>query len=163
MSAGDPATGHFALIEPAAAGDFGAIRELLAQCRLPTADLERSGPWLIVARSGREIVAVGGLESFESTGLLRSIAVHPRLRGSGLGRALVDRLERKARDTGLSELVLLTETATPFFERLGYRVIERASAPRAVQDSEEFRSLCPQSASCLSKRLASRGGAPEVG
>ncbi len=150
-------------IEPAAAEDFEAIRELLAQCRLPTADLERSRPWLVVARSGREIFAVGGVEMFASTGLLRSIAVHPRLRGTGLGRALVDHLEHKAREAGISELVLLTETAKPFFEKLGYRVIERASAPPAILVSEEFRSICPQSASCLSKQLTSRSEAPTVG
>jgi hypothetical protein len=35
----------------------------------------------------------------------------------------------------------------------GKKTIDRKSVPRSVQDSEEFRSLCPQSASCLSKRL----------
>jgi amino-acid N-acetyltransferase len=49
--------------------------------------------------------------------------------------------------------VLLTETAKTFFEREGYSVIDRASAPEPVRTSAEFRTLCPQSATCLSKRL----------
>ncbi len=143
-------------IENASNEDLEAIRMLLADNGLPTADLARSRPWLIVAREGPDIVGAGGLETFGHTGLLRSIAVRSRLRGSGLGRALVNRLESRARGTGLSELVLLTETAKGFFENLGYRSIERSKAPQAVQDSEEFRSLCPQSASCLTKWLVSQ-------
>jgi amino-acid N-acetyltransferase len=140
-------------IEVATDADLGAIRALLAQCRLPTADLEKSRPRFIVAREDAEIVGVGALELFGSTGLLRSVAVHARLRGTGLGKALVERLERDARTAHVSERVLLTETANVFFENRGYKAIDRKSVPRLVQDSEEFRSLCPQSASCLSKRL----------
>ena len=141
-------------IEVATGGDQGAIRALLSGYKLPTADLESSRPWFIVAREGAEVVGAGALETFGSTGLLRSVAVQAHLRGSGLGRALVERLESRARETHLVELVLLTETARPFFEKLGYRVIDRKSAPQAAQGSEEFKSLCPQSASCLLKRLS---------
>ena len=140
-------------IDVATDADLGAIRALLAECRLPTSDLEKSRPRFIVAREDAEIVGVGALELFGSTGLLRSVAVRARLRGMGLGKALVERLERDARAAHVSELVLLTETAKTFFENRGYQAIDRNSVPGSVQDSEEFRSLCPQSASCLSKRL----------
>ena len=146
--------GSPARIEVATDEDRGAIIALLAGYELPTADLEGSRPWFIVAREDAEIVGAGALETFGSTGLLRSVAVQARLRGSGLGRALVERLESRAHELKLTELVVLTETARSFFERLGYRVIDRASAPKAVQGSEEFKSLCPQSASCLLKRLS---------
>jgi len=49
--------------------------------------------------------------------------------------------------------VLLTQAARRFFERQGYRAIERQSVPQAVQASEEFRSLCPTSATCMAKTL----------
>ena len=57
-------------------------------------------------------------------------------------------------DAGLIELILLTQTAQRFFEAQGYGVIERGNAPATVQESEEFKSLCPQSACCMSKRLS---------
>jgi amino-acid N-acetyltransferase len=54
----------------------------------------------------------------------------------------------------VKELVLLTQSAALFFQRQGYRVVERSGVPRAVQMSEEFRSLCPASATCMTKSLA---------
>jgi N-acetylglutamate synthase-like GNAT family acetyltransferase len=49
--------------------------------------------------------------------------------------------------------VLLTQTARDFFAHLGYRVIDRSEAPEEVQGSEEFRSLCPASATCMVKMI----------
>jgi hypothetical protein len=49
--------------------------------------------------------------------------------------------------------VLLTQTAKRFFEHQGYRVIDRGEAPKDVQGSEEFRVLCPASATCMAKTL----------
>jgi amino-acid N-acetyltransferase len=103
---------------------------------------------------GSRIVGVGGLELFEGAGLLRSIAVAPDRRGARIGPMIVAYLEDRARAHGICELVLLTQTAKGFFEARGYRVIERLRAPSSVQESEEFRSLCPSSAFCMSKRLA---------
>jgi amino-acid N-acetyltransferase len=144
-------------IRPAAPADGDAIRALLASCCLPASDLETSRPALVVATVDGILAGLGGVERHGATGLLRSVAVRPDRRGSGLGRELVAHLERQARADGLRALVLLTETAAGFFERLGYRVIERARAPAAVQSSEEFRSLCPQSAVCMVKPLAGDG------
>jgi amino-acid N-acetyltransferase len=87
---------------------------------------------------------------------LRSVAVAPDRRGAGIGPRIVGYLEKRARTHELSELVLLTETAKGFFEAQGYRVIDRLRAPSSVQESEVFRSLCPSSAFCMSKRIAAR-------
>ena len=133
--------------------DAEPIRLLLESCALPTADLQQSQPEFTVACEGAAIVGVGGLERFSATGLLRSVAVSADHRGFGVGQAIVADLERRAFTSGLTELVLLTEAAQQFFESQGYRVIERARAPASVQGSAEFRSLCPQSACCMTKRL----------
>jgi amino-acid N-acetyltransferase len=66
---------------------------------------------------------------------------------------MVSELERVARAAQISRLVLLTQTAADFFARHGYRVIERSAAPQNMQASEEFRSLCPDSATCMAKSL----------
>ncbi len=130
-----------------------AIHSLLEDSGLPTADLPHARPEFVVACEGARIVGVGGLERFGETGLLRSIAVVPDRRGAGLGPLIVGDLEERARQSGLTALVLLTQTARDFFELQGYRVIERSRAPASVQQSEEFRSLCPSSACCMAKRL----------
>lgn len=142
-------------IEAACAADVSAIRALLAQAQLPTADLD--GPHGVsfwVARGDGVVLGAVGLETFGSAGLLRSLVVAPQSRGSGLGIALADAAESAARSAGVHELVLLTQTAEPFFARRGYGVIERAAAPAAVRASPEFGSLCPASATCMRKRLA---------
>jgi hypothetical protein len=58
-----------------------------------------------------------------------------------------------ARAADVTELILLTQTAKPFFARQNYRTIERESVPPAMLASEEFRSLCPESATCMAKTL----------
>jgi amino-acid N-acetyltransferase len=58
-------------------------------------------------------------------------------------------------------LVLLTQTAEPFFARLGYSVVDRVYVPDEVKASAEFRSLCPAAATCMTKSLVSMSpGAP---
>jgi amino-acid N-acetyltransferase len=104
------------------------------------------------ADSGHPIGAIG-LERRDAIGLLRSLVVAPGRRRQGLARALIGTLERYAHESGITELVLLTETAEPFFRRLGYTVIDRDQAPVAITSSAEFRTLCPTTAVCMTKRL----------
>jgi amino-acid N-acetyltransferase len=94
------------------------------------------------------------LQWFGKTALLRSVVVAPSARGKGLGQRVVQALEGAAREGNAALLVLLTLTAESFFERQGFRVIDRRSVPDDVQSSEEFRSLCPASAICMAKKLA---------
>ena len=135
--------------------DAEGIRVLLEHNGLPTSDLMSSQPQFIVACKGKAIVATGALQFFGVSALLRSVVVASGLRGTGLGRIVVEDLERAARAAHITQLVLLTETAKEFFEHQGYRVLDRRDVPQDVRESEEFRSLCPASATCMAKALAS--------
>jgi amino-acid N-acetyltransferase len=86
-------------------------------------------------------------------GLLRSVAVEPSVRRSGLGEALVGGIVAQARELGLRELYLLTTTAPEFFERLGFSHVIRSDVPAAVAESWEFRTGCPQSAQAMRRAL----------
>lgn len=108
--------------------------------------------FLVAERSGSVTGAVG-LEPYGSSGLLRSLVVSPAIRGHGSGTRLVDALETRARELGITELWLLTTTAADFFARLGYAPAERDRAPEAIKDTAEFKSLCPSSAVCMVKTL----------
>jgi amino-acid N-acetyltransferase len=135
-------------------GDLAVVRPLLEQAGLPTSDLAGSKPQFTVLCEGGRIIAVGALERFGTAALVRSVVVAADRRGSGLGRTIVQELERVAPAARISRLILLTQTAREFFARQGYRVIERSEAPQDVQGSEEFRSLCPASAICMTKLLS---------
>jgi len=134
--------------------DAAGIWELLESSGLPTADLIASEPQFVIAYDGPRIVATGALQRFGPSALLRSVAVAEDVRGRGLGRQIVGQLERLARFSDITLLILLTQTAKRFFERQGYIVVERDSVPPDVQRSEEFRSLCPGSAVCMAKSIA---------
>jgi len=140
-------------VGPASAPDLITIRALLERSGLPTSDLESARPEFAVIRERGEVIAAGALQRFGSSALLRSVVVAPDRRRAGLGQAIVNELERMARADQISQLLLLTQTAADFFARQGYGVIERSTAPQNMQTSEEFRSLCPSSATCMAKHL----------
>lgn len=140
-------------LRTATAAEAEVIRNLLERSGLPTGDLSSARPEFVVATRNGQIIGSGALEHFGSAALLRSVAVEAQWRGSGVGRLIVEELERRARTARISELILLTLTARDFFERMGYSAKVRGEVPPAVQDSAEFRSLCPASAVCMTKAL----------
>ena len=140
-------------VRPAIDGDLDAIARMLRAAALPTEDLDASAIEFLVLEAAGRLVGAVGLERFGATGLLRSLVVDQAHRGGGRGAALVRALERRARDAGIGELVLLTQTAEAFFEARGYAAIARDEAPASVRASAEFRSLCPASAVCMRRRL----------
>ena len=129
------------------------IRALLERSGLPTSDLDSARPDFVLIRENGQVIAAGALQRFGSSALLRSLVVAPDRRERGLGQAVVSELERMARMAHINQLILLTQTAPEFFAHQGYRVIERSSAPQDMQGSDEFRSLCPSSATCMAKSL----------
>jgi len=145
------------LLVAANGADLPAIRELLSDAGLPIADLADGTPvsfWM--ARSRGSLMGTVALERFGDVAMLRSLAVRPEFRGAGIGHALVRHAEARASEAGIHSLCLLTTTAADLFDRHGYERISRAKAPEAVRHSEEFRTLCPDSAVCMLKRLPAR-------
>jgi amino-acid N-acetyltransferase len=140
-------------VDAASSQDLIAIRALLERAGLPTSDLESAQPDFTVIRANGKVIAAGALQRFGPSALLRSVVVEPDHRRSGLGRLIVGELERSARAARITQLILLTQSATEFFARQGYRAIERSRAPEELQGSAEFRSLCPSSATCMAKSL----------
>lgn len=138
----------------ATAADARSIRDLLQGSDLPTGDLSTARPDFVIAERAGQLIGIGALERFGNAALLRSVAVQPQWRGSGVGRLIVAELEQRARAADVDELILLTLTARDFFARLGYGSKPREEVPAAVLGSAEFRSLCPASAHCMAKALA---------
>ena len=83
------------------------------------------GVFLVVRDGGGRALACGGVARLEETrGELKRMYVVPEARGRGLGRLLLDELERHARELGYSSLVLETgdrqEAALALYERSGF-------------------------------------------
>ena len=133
--------------------DWPSVRALLTESGLPldgAADAFSTG---FVAREGDRTVGCVAIEPFDGSVLLRSVAVVPDRRGTGLGTALVHAAEDLARDTGARTIHLLTDTAEPWFARLGYEVIDRSVVPSDVARSIEFETACSETAVAMRRRL----------
>ena len=80
----------------------------------------RNGDFIVAEREG-ELIGVAGLEVYGASALLRSVAVEDGWRGSGVGKALIDRALDQARQAGIEDVFLLTTTAERYFPRLDRR------------------------------------------
>ncbi len=133
--------------------DAAAIRDLLEASGLPTGDIEQRAIRFLGSRDDHGLAAVVGLELFGKVGLLRSLAVRPDIRGTGLGGTLVGAAEELSAQHGIVELFLLTTTAEPFFGKRGYSRHDRGSAPAPIRDTPEFSDLCPSTAAFMAKHI----------
>lgn len=131
------------------------MRALLESAGLPAGDLTAAHlESFRVAGGGDGRLAGGvGLEIVGGAALLRSLVVDPGQRGTGLGLALVESALELAREHGVAEVWLLTTTADRFFERLGWRRAERATAPAGIRATAEFSTICPSSSVCMVRDL----------
>ncbi len=141
------------LIEPARPDDLPAIVSLLERGRLPRAEIERHLGAVVVARDGAQVVGCAAVELYDTAGLLRSVAVHPDVRGQGLGVRMTEAALALARARGARTIYLLTETAAQFFPRFGFRSIPRDHVAPAVRQSVEFTTACPDTAQAMMAEL----------
>lgn len=140
----------------AQAGDLAAVHDLLSQNGLPHEDVDRHLPNMVLARDEGNLVGTAALELYGTHALLRSVCVRQQYRSLGVAKRLCGLASSHARNMGATHLYLLTTTAAQFFEARGFRHCPRDAVPTAIAATQEFRSLCPASAVCLSLQLSER-------
>ena len=140
-------------VERAVPSDLPGVEALLAAAGLPLEGASEAFATGVVARDGGMILGAAAVEPYGRAGLLRSVVVAEARRGTGLGRRLVLAAEALARDEGIEELYLLTETASDWFPRLGYEVVDREEARAAVGESVEFTMVCATTGVPMRRRL----------
>ncbi|MBN2503701.1 MAG: GNAT family N-acetyltransferase [Anaerolineales bacterium] len=143
------------MLEKPQADELAVIRVLLEACLLPYLDLAPQHlEHFLTYKTDQGIAGVVGLEINGEAALLRSLAVAPRFRGQGVGCRLVEEIEAYAGEHGVKDIYLLTTTAADYFAGRGYRAIARSKAPAEIQATEEFTSICPDSAVCMYKAVS---------
>jgi len=145
-------------IDPATTDDRADIAAIRRAVGLPAGDLtdDDLGTYRILWRSDRDSCGIVAVESYNPVALLRSLAVHPDDRGCSLGQSLVLDAEAHARAEGVRAMYLLTHDQEGFFERLGYRSIDRDAVPPVIADTPAFRNTRPDAA-CMWKQLGASG------
>ncbi len=130
------------------------VKRILRECGLPFSDITPGHlKHFFASGDSARLSGIVGLELYQDTALLRSLAVLPGYRNTGLGRRLVAHAERYALAQGVRAIYLLTTTADAFFSRIGYSPVSRDRAPSAIRNTAEFSNLCPSSSVFMVKRL----------
>lgn len=98
-----------------------------------------------VVYSGGKLAGCGALHFYTpTTAEVRSVAVDPKLKIHGIGRAVVEALEREAADNQLHAIFAFTYVPQ-FFRKLGFHEIERGELPlKAWKDCLR----CPKFQAC---------------
>ena len=140
-------------IENARVTDKQAIISLLQQAHLLTDDLPVDLPDFVIAKEQGTLAGVAGLERFGPVALLRSVAVDPQHQGKQIAASLIGLLLKIAKVNGLDEVYLITTSADRYFERHGFRPVNRQDVPAAIQQTQQFSDLCPSSAIVMKRML----------
>ena len=139
---------------PLASWERDGLAAALRKSALPADDVTAADRlfWRFEAADGP--IGFGGLEVRGDDALLRSVVTLPPVRNRGFGSAIVAALEMEATVLKCRSVWLLTTSAAPLFERLGYAACDRAAVPAAIRASVQFAALCPATAVAMTKRLA---------
>jgi amino-acid N-acetyltransferase len=118
-------------IRPATTADVRSIRRLVdtyaPDRRLlskATVTLFEAVPEFVVGELDGDVVACGAIHvMWEDLAEVRTVAVEPTLRGTGVGGVLLEHLVQRARDLGVKRVFCLT-FETGFFGRHGFVEID---------------------------------------
>jgi len=135
-------------IRTAVEADFPVIKKLLSENDLTTAGVEEQLSNFLVADSG-EVIGLIGLEFAANAVMLRSMVINHELRNYGIATALVNRSLEIARQAGIEEAYLLTNTAEKFAARWGFYKVERSQIPEELMKSSALHRFCPASSVCM--------------
>jgi N-acetylglutamate synthase-like GNAT family acetyltransferase len=135
-------------------GDLPRILKFLEENGLPDVGVDECVENFVIAESeSGSWIGVAGVEFYDESGLLRSVAVDEHFRGRGHGRILVNAILGNARDRGIKTVYLLTEDADNYFKQLGFQIVDRKDVDDVVQRSLEFTEACPESALVMRKAI----------
>ncbi len=138
---------------PLALRDLAAPRQVLRDAGLPADDLDADGVILYAFEQSIGVVGYGGFEIYGDVALLRSIVVDPLRRRRGVGARIVRLLLGTLAILGVRRAFLLTTDARPYFEGLGFAVVDRKDAPAAILATRQAAKLCPASAVLMAKAV----------
>lgn len=91
-----------------------------------TDNLEKSSINAYISDENGKIIACGRLqENEDKVGQIRYMAVHHSYQGKGLGKLIVEFLEKKGNEMGLRKIELQArENAVEFYKSCGYKIAE---------------------------------------
>ena len=130
-----------------------SLQELLMSEKLCYNDISDEGVVLYGVKIKHVHVGYFGFQKFGADALFRSMLVQPDARKRGYGTLIWNEAKAKLRETGVKNIYLLTDTATEFFTKQGFVIINRNSVPQSIAMTTEFQDFCPDSSICMKYKI----------
>lgn len=124
------------------------ITNLLEEAGLPYSDIDLKKHQFFGYFNENRLKGIIGKEEMGDAVLLRSLVVKQDYRMRGIADQLVNHLE----ESTTKPIYLLTTTADGYFFKRGYAQVTREEAPPEVQNTNEFKLLCPDDAVLMVKK-----------
>jgi len=134
------------IIRPFRLGDYAAITAIWRATGFEQEEagldaLARQLPWdselVLVAEVDGQVVGVIVGTISGSRAYFYRLAVHPDYQRRGIGRRLVQALEERFREKGVTQIVIMVkqdnEQAIPFYESLGYEVQQLVTLSKRIE------------------------------
>lgn len=128
-------------LRPATPDDIAAITALLVAAHLPAIEIEEHIEHFVVAEIAGRLVGCGGIEIYADcpASLVRSMAVDESLRGSGLGKRILEWVIDHGKASGVSDFFLFTVDARDFYVPFGFVDVSLDDFPEAMRQSAQYR------------------------
>jgi amino-acid N-acetyltransferase len=134
--------------------DKNHIRRLLSECGLPTLYIHRHLKSFMVAKVGKKIVGVIGVEVYGRVGLLRSLCVKKAYRDQGIAKMLNAKILAYVRIRKINRLYVFTWDAEKFASKLGFRKVDKKRVSKSIRSTWQFRSFKPYPVVCMMKKIS---------
>ena len=132
---------------PAEAGEMKYVRELTEA----PPEASEWGPDGVHVIGDGELEATATVHVRDADAYLRAVETGEKLRGGGLGTIVVAAALRDAAGRGAKRAWLMTETAEPFFAKLGFEMVNRDELPGWIEAGPA--EGCPQTAVAMLRTL----------
>lgn len=139
-------------IELAEQNDFLQIQNLLECSGLSIRGVTADAGKYYIAK-GTSVMGVMGFEIYNTSALLRSLAVYPPFKKRGIAKQLIGHLLNDARQHRCDTAYLLTNTAADYLRTYGFVQIDRDDIPPDVLTTSALGDVCPMSSTCMVLKL----------
>jgi len=121
--------------------DVPAIEKLLSAEWLPPFQIREFLETFWVLEANSQVLGCAGLEVYGQAGVIRSVVVHPSLRGQRLGDLLSKTAIAEARRRGAKRLYLFTGDKAPFWRRYGFTPCAMDDFEPAARESWQWQAI----------------------
>ncbi len=118
--------------------DWPDIEALLRASCLSSESSHDHTTQYMISRDKSGLLGCAGIERYETTGVLRALAVAQRAQSAGLGELLISAVVADGRQRGIETIVLQTRNASGYFARLGFAPVGISDLPASIRPTHEI-------------------------